>query len=371
MSSGVHAFDVSIHPLQQRLGSKQSGVAAGCYSCHILHPETVSIPSWLSLNYSCTGSPQVWEARPSPGKGIGVFATRALEPGDIILAEPAIIKIEPPDFRDGAAYPLNSIESLLYSAFDTLSEEKQAEVMSLHAHLTPDEENQDKDSHMLVPIFRSNAYIVGKTLSELGLFPKGARINHSCRPNSSQVWIDKIGKRVVRAVRPIAEGEEIFATYIPLLRDQKSRQQRLDQYGFKCTCSACTQDRAAQADSDKRRSSIRKAFADFEPQLTLSVPQSINGRKKAEKNAAASVDLAKLVEEEGLADYYAQAYRVVALSHARIEKWDTATLWAHKSYELNLVADEDSPATLEMMALTQRFIQSWNADLYNKSKQEG
>ncbi|CAI6339021.1 unnamed protein product [Periconia digitata] len=329
------------------------------------------VPAWLSLNYSCTGSAQLWEARPSPGKGMGVFATRALEPGDIILEEPPIIKIIPPDFRDGAAYPLSSIDMLLNSAFDALSEEKQAEVMSLHAHLTPGEENKESANRMLIPIFRSNAYIVGKTNTELGLFPKGARINHSCRPNSSQVWIDKIGKRVVRAVRHIEEGEEVFATYIPLLRDHKARQQRLDQYGFKCTCSACTHDRATQAASDRRRDDIRKAFADFEPQLTLTVPQSIAGRKRAEKNAAASEDLARLVEEEGLADYYAQAYRIVALSYARIEKWEAATRWAHKSYELNLAADEDAPNTLEMRALTEHFIQNWNTDLYNKSNQHG
>ena len=94
-------------------------------------------------------------------------------------------------------------------------------------------------------------------------------------------------------------------------------------------------------------------------------------KDSAEKNAAASEDLARLVEEEGLADYYAQAYRIVALSYARIEKWEAATRWAHKSYELNLAADEDAPNTLEMRALTEHFIQNWNTDLYNKSKQHG
>lgn len=334
--------------------------------------QTQDVPSWLSLNYSCTGSPHPWEARPSPGKGIGVFATHALEPGDIILAEPPIIKIQPPEFRDGAAYPLDSIEILINSAFDALSSTKQAEVLSLHAHLTRDEEaDQAIASKMLAPIFRSNAYIVGANNTEIGLFPKGARINHSCRPNSSQVWVEKRGQRVVRAVRRIEAGDEIFATYIPLFFDRTARQRRLDQYGFKCSCAACKQHGGALAASDRRRNDIRKAFANFEPQLTLKVPQSKAGKKRAEENAVASVELAELVEEEGLADYYAKAYRIVALSYARIEKWEPATRWAHKSYALNAVADEDASVTMEMAALTQHFIQNWNRELYEKSKQEG
>ena len=277
-----------------------------------------------------------------------------------------MLRIQPPEFRDGAAYPLNSIDPLLQSAFESLSKEDKATVLSLHAHLTPEETASEQSR--LMPVFRSNAYIIGTSMSELGLFPKGARINHSCRPNSSQVWIEKMGKRVVRAIRKIEEGEEIFATYIPLLRGAESRQQRLQQYGFTCTCSACALSRSEQEASDKRRDDIRIAFEDFEPQLTLEVPQSIAARKRAEKNAQVSVQLARLVEEEGLADYYAQAYRVAAISWARIEKWSEATLWAHKSYTLWQAADEDAPATIEMKTLTAKFMGNWNEELYNQSK---
>ncbi|KAF2678770.1 SET domain-containing protein [Lentithecium fluviatile CBS 122367] len=325
-------------------------------------PYTSGIPSWLSEDFSCTGSPQVWEARPSPGKGMGVFATKTLEPGDIILQETPVIRIHPPQFRDGVAYPLGDIETLIRRAFDALSDVDKADVLSLYAHTTS---NEDIDE--LVAIFRSNAYIIGSDNSDLGLFPKGARINHSCRPNTSQVWHEKTGKRVVRAIKRIEEGEEMFATYIPLLHSHDVRQKRLRQYGFQCTCEACVQQRSAQEASDKRRNDIRNAFAAFEPQLTLSIPKSVAGRKKAQKNANASLELAELVEEEGLADYYAQAYRIAAISHARIEKWEPATLWAHKAYQLRLVENRESPATLELQALTGRFIEMWNEDLRNES----
>lgn len=323
---------------------------------------TTGIPSWLSESFTCIGSPKVWDARPSPGKGMGVFATRTLEPGDIILREAPIIKLTPPEFRNGVAYPLNEIERLLHEAFDKLPDEAKAEVMSLHAHATATE-NIDQ----VVAVFRSNAYIIGDSNTELGLFPKGARINHSCRPNTSQVWHEKIGKRVVRAIRRIEEGEELFATYIPLLHSHDARQQRLNQYGFTCTCPACAQEAAEQRASDQRRNDIRKAFADFEPQLTLEVPTTVVARKKAQKNAQASLELASLVEEEGLADYFAQAYRIAAISHARIEKWETATLWAHKSYQLRLEEDSDSPAAQEMGVLTGHLLNVWNEEVKNKS----
>jgi hypothetical protein len=293
---------------------------------------------------------------------MGVFATRTLEPGDIILQEAPVIRIHPPQFRDGVAYPLGDIEMLLRRAFQELPDAKKTDVTSLSAHKTTNEDLDD-----IVAIFRSNAYIIGPNNGDLGLFPKGARINHSCRPNTSQVWHEKTGQRVVRAIRRIGVGEEMFATYIPLLHSREKRQQRLKQYGFTCTCSACAQEKAEQEASDKRRNDIRKAFADFEPHLTLAVPQSASAKKKAHKNAQASLQLADLVEQEGLADYYAQAYRIVAISHARIEKWESATLWAHKSYQLRLVEKEDSPATLEMQTLTSHFIENWNEELRNKS----
>ncbi|KAJ4288973.1 SET domain-containing protein 5 [Kalmusia sp. IMI 367209] len=319
---------------------------------------------WLHQSQSCLGSPQVWEARPSPGKGIGVYATRTLLPGDIILSEPPMIRLTPPEFRDGVAYPLSDIRTLLQSSFDALSTQDKAEVMSLHAHMTP----ADRPDDVLMSIIRSNAYVIGNSL---GLFPKGARINHSCRPNSSQYWSEQLGRRIVHANRRIEEGEEISATYIPLLHTHEARQSRLDQYGFQCTCEACALEETARQASDQRRQDLQKAFAAFESQLTLSVPQSVAGKKKAQRNAEASIQLTDLIEEEGLADYYVKAYHIAAVSHARIEQWRPATLWANKGYEMSLLADPKSPTTMELQALTSRFISNWNDELRNDILRQG
>jgi hypothetical protein len=50
-----------------------------------------------------------------------------------------------------------------------------------------------------------------------------------------------------------------------------------------------------------------------------------------------------------------------------VAAWENATLYAHKSYQLRLMADSKSPEANEMEILTSRFISSWNDDLRKKS----
>lgn len=347
-----------------------SAVVAASVTCDFpipLSQTQFDIPSWQSSNYSCLGTPQVYTVRPSPGKGLGVFATHTLEPGDIVMQEEPLIKIRPPEFRDGMGYPLNQIGILVREAFENLSADMQADVLSLHAHLTAAEKN-NPNLDKLRPIFRSNAYTTGK---DIGLFPKIARINHSCRPNTSYFWNERLNKRVVYATRRIEEGEEFSVTYIPLLFTHAERQKRLDQYGFECSCEACSADTAFVETSDRRRKDIQRAFWELENKLTLDVPKTVTAKKKARSVANKSADLVRLVEEEELADYYAPAYRVAAISHARLQDWEPATIWAHKSYQLRLMADAQSKETKEMEVLTNNFISSWNNALSNKEAGKG
>ncbi|KAJ4377076.1 SET domain-containing protein 5 [Didymella sp. IMI 355093] len=313
------------------------------------------------MDYSCRGPPDVYIVEPSEGKGLGVFALHDLDVGDIIMREAPILKIDPPDYVKGTGYPMAQVTELVRKEFDILSSDAQAEVMSLTYHATAHEEaTMDK----LGIIFRTNAY---NTDEQIGLFPKIARINHSCRPNTSYYWSKKLNRRVVYASRPIKKGEEFFVSYIGLLSTHEERQKRLDRYGFRCTCSACAAELATKRASDQRRVEISKAFMDFEPQLTLDVPKSKSARRQARKNAQASSQLAELVEQEGLADYYAKAYRIAAISYARIEEWQPATIFANKGYKLKHMEDPESPYTAEMYSLTSSFIQSWENELRNQS----
>lgn len=327
-------------------------------------PHLSGIPSWRSSEFTCQGSPDIFIVRPSEGKGLGVFALHDLEIGDIVMREAPILKINPPDYVRGTGYPMALVTELVRKEFDKLSPAAQVEVMSLTYHATAVEEaTMDK----LGIIFRTNAY---NTDEQIGLFPKIARINHSCRPNTSYYWSKKLNRRVVYASREIKKGEEFFVSYIGLLSTHEERQNRLNRYGFKCTCEACAAKQALKAVSDQRRVEISKAFTDFEPQLTLDVPKSKSARRQARKNAQASSQLAELVEKEGLADYYAKAYRIAAISHARIEDWQPATIFANKGYKLKHMEDPESPYTAEMYSLTSSFIQSWESELKNSTSKD-
>jgi hypothetical protein len=324
-------------------------------SCHS------GVLSSQSSNYTCGGPPAVSTVRASPGKGLGVFALVDLEIGSIIMRETSILTIKRPHFIKGTGYPMSAVSQLVRSEFALLSSGEQEEVMSLTYHAT---EAEKESSDILGLIFRSNAY---KTGEDIGLFPKIARINHSCRPNTSYYWNAKLNKRIVYANRKIKKDEELFDSYISLLLTHEERQKRLDPYGFTCSCEACAKENVAMRESDQRRVDIKKAFADFEPQLTYTAPESKSVNKQLRKNAKQSLQLVELVQLEGLADFYANAYKIAAICHARMQDWGTATNWANKGYELRVMEDPESLYAMEMYELTSKFIENWKSELRDKS----
>jgi len=323
--------------------------------------DSSSIISWPSSDSTCRGPPEVYTVRPSLGKGLGVFALHDLEVGAIIMSETPILTIKRPDFIKGTGYPMSAVSQLVRSEFALLSRQQQEEIMNLTYHAT---EAEEESSDRLGLIFRSNAYNTGE---DIGLFPKIARINHSCRPNTSYYWNAKLNKRIVYANRQIKEGEELFDSYIPLLLTREERKKRLGPYGFTCSCEACALENGAMRESDKRRVDIRMALMEFEPQLMLTMPESASEKRKAAANVKASLQLVELVRLEGLADYYANAYKITAIGHARVQDWAQATKWANKAYELRVMVDPESPHAMEMYVLTSKFIESWKSELRGRS----
>jgi hypothetical protein len=84
-----------------------------------------------------------------------------------------------------------------------------------------------------------------------------SRINHSCAPNALFRWNEEMFAAEVRALRPIARGEEVTMCYVPELEGYASRQARLrDAYGFTCTCELCARPAPARALSDARRAQL-------------------------------------------------------------------------------------------------------------------
>ncbi|KAJ6853371.1 histone-lysine N-methyltransferase ATXR2 [Iris pallida] len=76
-------------------------------------------------------------------------------------------------------------------------------------------------------------------------FPLQSCMNHSCCPNAKAFKRDedRDGKAVIIALQPISKGEEITISYIDEDLPYGERQALLADYGFRCTCEKCSDEK--------------------------------------------------------------------------------------------------------------------------------
>jgi hypothetical protein len=274
--------------------------------------------------------------RQTANKGLGVFATRDLVKGTKIIIEEPLVSVPVPEMVQGQGFKILDMITSLEEAYDELSPKQKEAFVNLHDFRFPGEEDQNR----LLTIFRSNAYNTGA--SNVGLFPKIARINHSCRPNSGNWWSEKAGHRVIYAARDISKNEEITVSYIPLLKKAKDRQQRLAQYGFLCDCSACQ-----SLESDKRRTKIADLLESLEQKLPPSPTRKASTYERLAKKA---LTLLELIEEEDMTDYLARALHIAAVFAQRLGKIDGARYYAIEELKVRQLAELDSDDALKTRA---------------------
>ena len=188
-----------------------------------------------------------------------------------------------PEMIHGQGFRIADMIDDIETSFVLLAPEQQAEFISLHDFRFPSEEEQN---HLLT-IFRSNAYNTGE--GSIGLFPKTARINHSCRPNAGNWWSEDSETRIIFSATDIREGEEVTVSYIPLLKTTEDRQARLQQYGFTCSCSTCQ-----SGEGDKTRVKILEMLDSLEPKLHAASQKNDTNEKLMEN----ALKLIELVERE-------------------------------------------------------------------------
>ena len=73
-----------------------------------------------------------------------------------------------------------------------------------------------------------------------GLWPEFALLNHSCAPNTSALVVG--GRLLLRAARPVLEGDELTTSYLGQARFGHAAERRAAlaaDYGFHCQCSRC------------------------------------------------------------------------------------------------------------------------------------
>ncbi|KAF9024825.1 SET domain-containing protein [Hymenopellis radicata] len=207
--------------------------------------------------------PPAHRTGPSPSGGLGMFAARPLEAGDLIFAERAIIIVP-----NGQAQPVAShlkgkdllraffleTEKTLEIAYERLLPELQERYMALsNCH-------ENDGSGPILGRLRTNAFGITPLAPESeipysGVFDVLSRINHSCGPNTDRHFDMKTFSMKLYAVRDIKEGEEITTSYCDLEVATAARQKALAPYDFKCACPHCS-----DPSSDTRRARMLKEF---------------------------------------------------------------------------------------------------------------
>lgn len=148
------------------------------------------------------GSP-IWEMKPSPGKGRGLFAAQDILKGTHLLVETPLLVVSPPALVPGMGYSLSAMAADVEHEYSRLTPEQQEEYLSCHEQRL--EGDSQDESGRLMAILRSNAYNLDD--GRVAIYPKVALINHSCQPNVLNA--DNGGTRVIVATRDIQEGEEV------------------------------------------------------------------------------------------------------------------------------------------------------------------
>jgi SET domain-containing protein len=183
-----------------------------------------------------------FQLKPSPGKGWGVFATRKIKQGEVILTERPLFTIR------------QSIEKitekdLLMAALQLEPHEKEQFL------LLRDNGNASSPFLSMGHAFHENSWLVSENPQIRGLCLLHSRFNHSCIPNS-KVPLHS-GEMVTSfATRDIAPGEELTICYYAELKGM-TRQERHKDLEFICDCKACQPGSLFQQLSDMRRTLIR------------------------------------------------------------------------------------------------------------------
>ena len=189
------------------------------------------------------GTPAVEVRSAGENRGLGLFATRDIEPFTQILSDAPLILMKPTDDLPE-----------LYQQFTNLSKDDRDKYLALSYHADPNRDAMLKDKLLqrgfgkealqemtdVAGIMQTNAFNVdlndGRGSRHRALFPNIARINHSCAPNAHVCFHPPSesrpqGRMVVHSLRHLQPGEEILISYFSILLPRAERQTRTQKIG--------------------------------------------------------------------------------------------------------------------------------------------
>ncbi|KAJ7162956.1 hypothetical protein C8R46DRAFT_1102012 [Mycena filopes] len=222
----------------------------------------------------------LYDIRPSPVAGYGMFATRDIQCGETILVErPMLMFPDGMEFTRGDigpdADPASFVPSMSEFAIMTLDlllatrlrESESADLYRLFSH----------DGSRL-NITRRNMMIWKPPLP--GFYQgwhriicrEASRINHACAPNVDTTYNKDSLTVSINAITSVARGDELFSAY-ECYDDYAPRAERQAQlarsYGFDCACPMCVLPAELSAQSDATRQVLLEELDHMSETLSL------------------------------------------------------------------------------------------------------
>ncbi|KAK8029866.1 hypothetical protein PG993_011157 [Apiospora rasikravindrae] len=191
-----------------------------------------------------------FELKPTPDKGWGIFATRDIEPGEIILIEQPLFVV--PDLDLG-----RSLEDEIRELVEELHDDDKEQFFSLRR-------NGDAPFESLEEAFMSNRFTQSGTdyPGDEALLLLMSRFNHSCAPNAELPVSHRLHNvdpedTYMLSMRAIPAGSEITFSY-DMVVSFLTRDERGLALPFDCNCDACqVDDPDVVYVSDLRRTLLR------------------------------------------------------------------------------------------------------------------
>lgn len=206
-----------------------------------------------NLNVSTT-----WEIRTSDCHGKGMYATRDMAAGSVVLEETPLIYCGKTSDYHTVVWELTA-QVLQYLPIDQLSNYARKQDMSSTWDSNDDRDcvaiskklNIDKstilDVHKMVVANNITCVRQCTGYYNFGFYKTLSFVNHSCKPNSELVTKSfRSGAKMLQTIAPIKQGEEITFSYVsetdpPLERLNKPVRKRFlyQIFDFQCNCVLC------------------------------------------------------------------------------------------------------------------------------------
>ncbi|TEA22535.1 SET domain-containing protein 5 [Colletotrichum sidae] len=277
-----------------------------------------------------------YRIRCTPGKGMGMFATRRIPRGTRILSESPVFKL--PRFSASLA----AIKARINQSVRRLNEAQRESFYALHnAH--------GNSESPALGITMTNALPFGADATEGGIFLEASRINHSCKQNAQNTWNENLDQITIHALKDIEEGEEVTISYMGESGDYATRQAHLTaSFHFSCICECCSLPEAERAASDQRLDRMSRIDS------LLGDGYGIVGSPLTHLGHAR--EMKGLMEQEGILDarvarLYYDAFQVAVANGDQAR----AKVFAERAHAERLVIEgEDGPETARVKQYVER-----------------